>query len=111
MEWTDDAIVLGARHFGEGKLVVEVFARDHGRYGGVVHAGRKTLPVVQAGNVVRAGWKARLADQLGFYNPIELQEPHATKLLDDAVALAGFVVRGCARARRHAGAASLSTTL
>ena len=23
MEWVDDAIVLGARHFGEGKLVAE----------------------------------------------------------------------------------------
>ncbi len=90
MEWVDDAIVLGARHFGEGKLVAEVFAREHGRFGGVVHAGRKSQPLLQAGNVVHAGWKARLADQLGFYNPLELVEPHATRLLDDAAALAGL---------------------
>jgi DNA repair protein RecO (recombination protein O) len=90
MEWVDDAIVLGARHFGEGKLVAEVFARDHGRYGGVVHAGRKSQPILQAGNVVHVGWKARLSEQLGFYQPLELVEPHATRLLDDPIALAGL---------------------
>ena len=90
MEWVDDAIVLGARPFGEGKLVAEVFSREHGRYGGVVHAGRKTQPILQAGNLVHAGWKARLSEQLGFFSPLELIEPHATRLLDDAVALAGL---------------------
>jgi DNA repair protein RecO (recombination protein O) len=90
MEWVDDAIVLGARHFGEGKLVAEVFSREHGRYGGVVHAGRKSQPILQAGNLVHVGWKARLADQLGFYQPLELVEPHATRLLDDPIALAGL---------------------
>jgi DNA repair protein RecO (recombination protein O) len=105
MEWVDDAIVLGARHFGEGKLVAEVFAREHGRFGGVVHAGRKTLPVVQAGNVVHAGWKARLADQLGFFQPLEMIEPHATRLLDDPIALSGLssavtLVRGAVAERQ-----------
>jgi len=90
MEWTGDAIVLGARHFGEGKLVAEVFAREHGRYGGVVHAGRKTLPILQTGNLVHAGWKARLSEQLGFFSPLEMSEPHATRLLDDPIALAGL---------------------
>lgn len=105
MEWVDDAIVLGARHFGEGKLVAEVFAREHGRFGGVVHAGRKTLPILQSGNVVHAGWKARLADQLGFFQPLEMVEPHATRLLDDPSALAGLssavaLVRGAAAERQ-----------
>lgn len=90
MEWTDDAIVLGARPFGEGKLVAEVFSREHGRFGGVVHAGRKSQPVLQSGNVVHCGWKARLSEQLGFFNPLELSEPHATRLLDDAPALLGL---------------------
>jgi DNA repair protein RecO (recombination protein O) len=90
MEWVDDAIVLGARPFGEGKLVAEVFAREHGRYGGVVHAGRKSTPMLQAGNLVHAGWKARLSEQLGFFSPLELVEPHATRLLDDPSALAGL---------------------
>jgi DNA repair protein RecO (recombination protein O) len=90
MEWTDDAIVLGAKHFGEGKLVAELFSREHGCYGGVVHGGKRAAPVLQAGNLVRATWKARLADQLGFFYPLELSEPHATRLLDDPAALAGL---------------------
>ncbi len=90
MEWQGSAVVLGARHFGEGKLVAEVFAREHGRFGGVVHAGRKSQPILQAGNIVHVGWKARLSEQLGFYNPLELVEPHATRLLDDPIALAGL---------------------
>lgn len=90
MEWVDDAIVLGARPFGEGKLVAEVFTREHGRYGGVVHAGRKSAPILQAGNLVHVGWKARLSEQLGFFNPLELSEPHATRLLEDPIALAGL---------------------
>ncbi len=105
MQWTDDAIVLGARHLGEGKLVAEVFSREHGRFGGVVHAGRKSQPMLQAGNLVHCGWKARLSEQLGFFHPLELIEPHATRLLDDPIALAGLssavaLVRGAAAERQ-----------
>ena len=89
MEWVDDAIVLNTRPFGEGKLVAEVFAREHGRYGGVVHGGRRAAPALQAGNLVHAGWKARLADQLGFFQPLELTQPYAARLLDEPVSLAG----------------------
>ena len=97
--------MLGARHFGEGKLVAEVFARDHGRYGGVVHAGRKTLPILQSGNLLHAGWKARLSEQLGFFQPLEMVEPHATRLLDDPMALAGLssavaLIRGAVAERQ-----------
>jgi DNA repair protein RecO (recombination protein O) len=72
MEWVDDAIVLGARPFGEGKLVAEVFSREHGRFGGVVHAGRKSQPILQSGNVVHAGWKARLSEERALYQRLGL---------------------------------------
>jgi DNA repair protein RecO (recombination protein O) len=105
MEWTDDAIVLGARPFGEGKLVADLFARAHGRFGGVVHGGRRAAPALQAGNLVRAGWKARLSEQLGFFSPLELIEPYAGKALADPTALAGLstaiaLVRACAPERQ-----------
>jgi DNA repair protein RecO (recombination protein O) len=90
MEWSEDAIVLGSRPFGEGKVVAEVFARTHGRYGGVVHGGRKAAPSLQAGNVIHATWKARTGDQLGFFSPIDLVEAHAARLMDDRAALAGL---------------------
>jgi len=105
MEWQDDAIVLGSKPFGEGKLVAEVFARAHGRFGGVVHGGRRAAPALQPGNVVHAGWKARLAEQLGFFQPLELTQPHAGRVLDDAVALAAIassiaLVRGATAERQ-----------
>ncbi|MGE0829120.1 MAG: DNA repair protein RecO [Hyphomonadaceae bacterium] len=92
MEWQDDAIILGAKPFGESKAIAEVFARGHGRYGGVVHGGLGKImrPVLQAGNLVRAGWKARLSEQLGFYAPLDLVEPHAAKVFDNPMALAGL---------------------
>jgi DNA repair protein RecO (recombination protein O) len=108
MEWVDEAVVLGAKPFGESKAIAEVFARAQGRFGGVVHGGisKAMRPVLQAGNVVRAGWKARLSEQLGFFSPLELVTPHASRLFDDAVALAGLssaiaLLRG-ATAERHA---------
>jgi DNA repair protein RecO (recombination protein O) len=105
MEWVDEAIVLGARRFGEGKLVAEVFARGHGRFGGVVHGGRRAAPALQAGNLVHAGWKARLSEQLGFYNPLDLTTPYGGRLLEDAAALAAIssaiaLVRGTTAERQ-----------
>ncbi len=90
MEWSEDAIVLGTRPFGEGKLVAELFARGHGRYGGVVHGGRKAAPALQAGNLVHATWKARTGDQLGFFSPLDLMESHAGKAMEDRAALAAL---------------------
>ncbi|MET0183352.1 MAG: DNA repair protein RecO [Caulobacterales bacterium] len=105
MEWTDAAIVLGSRHFGEGKLLAEVFSRVNGRFGGVVHAGRKSAPVLQAGNLIHTGWKARLSEQLGFFNPLDLDTPYAGRVLEDPVALAGIgsaiaLVRGTTAERQ-----------
>ena len=90
MEWTEHAIVLGARPFGEGKLVAELFSRSHGRFGGVVHGGRKAAPALQAGNLVHATWKARTGDQLGFFSPLDLAEAHAARVMEDRAALAGL---------------------
>ena len=92
VEWTDDAVMLGAKPFGETQALVELFARAHGRAAAIVHGGasKRMKPVLQAGNVVRATWKARTSDQLGFFAPMELIEPHAARLLDDPAALAGL---------------------
>ena len=92
VEWTDDAIVLGARPFGETQALVEVFARDHGRAAAIVHGGasKRMKPTLQGGNLVRVTWKARTSDQLGFFAPMDLAEPHAARVLDDPAALAGL---------------------
>ena len=62
MEWTDDGIVLGARRHGEANAVVELMTRSHGRHLGLVRGGfgLRHRPVLQAGNLVSAIWRARL---------------------------------------------------
>jgi DNA repair protein RecO (recombination protein O) len=91
MEWSDDGVVLGAKAFGESGAIAELFTREHGRAGGMVYGGisRKMRPVLQAGNLVRATWKARTGEQLGFLSPIEVVEPYAAQLMNDPEALAG----------------------
>jgi DNA repair protein RecO (recombination protein O) len=90
MEWTGSAIVLGAKPFGEGKAIVELFSAEHGRTAGVVHGVRRLGGVLQAGNRVHVTWKARLAEQLGFFAPLEMESGVAAFLLDDKAALDGL---------------------
>lgn len=69
MEWIDEGIVLGVRRHGESSAIVELLTRLHGRYLGLVRggAGSRMRPLLQPGNSVRAVWRARLDEHLGYY--------------------------------------------
>ena len=69
MEWTDEGIVLGVRRHGEASAIVELLTRSHGRHLGLVRggAGSRMRPLLQPGNSVRAVWRARLDEHLGYY--------------------------------------------
>jgi DNA repair protein RecO (recombination protein O) len=69
MEWTDEGIVLGVRRHGESSAIVELLTRGHGRHLGLVRggAGSRMRPLLQPGNSVRAVWRARLDEHLGYY--------------------------------------------
>src|SRR5450756_933101 len=69
MEWTDDGIVLGVRRHGESSAIVELLTHGHGRHLGLVRggAGSRMRPLLQPGNSVRAVWRARLEERLGYY--------------------------------------------
>ena len=69
MEWTDDGIVLGIKRHGEANAILELMTREHGRHLGLVRggAGSRMRPVLQPGNLVHAGWRARLDEHLGTY--------------------------------------------
>lgn len=69
MEWTDDGIVLGTRRHGEANAIVELMTREHGRHLGLVRGGggSRLRPILQPGNTVRAVWRARLDEHLGYY--------------------------------------------
>jgi DNA repair protein RecO (recombination protein O) len=69
MEWTDDGIVLGVRRHGESSAIVELLTHGHGRHLGLVRGGASSRmrPLLQPGNSVRAVWRARLDEHLGYY--------------------------------------------
>ena len=99
MEWTDDAVVLGARRYGETSVILETLTRQHGRHLGLVRGGKsKTLqPVLQPGNTVKLVWRARIDDHLGHF-AVEGRTLHAARYLTSRLALFA-VVHLCALVR------------
>jgi DNA repair protein RecO (recombination protein O) len=91
-EWSDQAISLGLRRFGETGAILEVFSREQGRRRGMVHGGasRTKRGPMQAGNTLTVTWKARNDDQLGFFALAETERERAAVYMADANALAGL---------------------
>ena len=91
MEWSDDAIVLSSRAFGESGAILDLLTRDHGRHSGLVRVGasRRIKPTLQPGNSVHVQWRARLEEQLGSFT-CELARARAGELMDSRDKLAGL---------------------
>ena len=91
MEWQDEGLILGVRKHGETSAIVELMTETHGRHLGLVRGGRsrRLRPVLQAGNLVRANWHARLDEHLGTYvlEPLSLK---AAELMMNQSALFGL---------------------
>ena len=98
MEWTDRGIVLGRRKHGETAIILEVFAREQGRYKGVVKggAGSRMRGLIQPGNELRLTWRARLSEHIGSFTGLELHEARAADLMASplklAIASAAFAI-------------------
>ncbi len=91
MHWSDAAIILSSRKYGESSAVVRVLARDHGVFAGVVRGAnsKNNRGIIQSGNVVSSNWQARLSQQLGTFK-LELLEAHAAHIMQDAGKLAAL---------------------
>lgn len=91
MDWSDEGVILSVRPHGETAVIAEVLTRRQGRHLGLVHGGRsrKLRPVLQTGNHVDIAWKARLADQLGYFT-VDLRRGFAAEAMQDGAALAGL---------------------
>jgi DNA repair protein RecO (recombination protein O) len=91
-EWSDRAISLGLRRFGETGAILEVFAREQGRRRGLVYGGasRTKRAPMQAGNTLSVTWKARTDDNLGFFSLAETERERAAVHMADGEALAGL---------------------
>jgi DNA repair protein RecO (recombination protein O) len=90
MEWIDEGIVLGVKRHGETSIILELMTRAHGRHLGLVRGGSgpRLRGILQAGNTVRATWRARLDEHLGLYL-VEAANLRAAGFLDKAHALHG----------------------
>lgn len=88
MEWTDTAILLSARPYGETGIIADLFTREHGRHAGLVR-GSKARALLQPGNGLSVTWRARLPEQLGNY-VVELSQARAGSLMEDRESLAGL---------------------
>lgn len=84
MNWSDDAIVLGGRRFGESGLILDVLTATRGRRSGLVYGGasRKKRGQFEPGNSVHLAWSGRLEDQLGRFDTAEASRERAARLLD-----------------------------
>ena len=91
MDWSDDAIVLSVRAYGESSAIVEALTRTHGRHLGLVRGGasRRMRPLLQPGNTLRLHWRARLSEHLGSFT-CELARARAGELMNGREALIGL---------------------
>src|SRR4051812_48237559 len=91
VRWEDQGIILSTRRYGENDAIVTVLTEHHGRHAGLVKGGtaQRHRAVLQAGNLVRVDWRARLEGQLGHYT-VELVRAFAGAALDAARRLAGL---------------------
>lgn len=91
MEWRDEGVILSVRRHGETSAIAETLTARHGRVMGLVRGGRskQQRPVLQAGNIVQAVWRARLEEQLGTFT-LEPLELHAGAIMEEPFRLAGL---------------------
>lgn len=91
MDWTDDGIVLGLRHFGEHSAILEVLTRAHGRHLGLVRGAtsKRLKGALEPGNGLKLHWRARLDQQLGNFG-VELASARAAQFFHDGLKLAGL---------------------
>lgn len=92
MEWQDAAIVLEARPHGETSVVAQLLTQHHGRHAGLVRGARTRRgrgAVIEPGYVVKATWRARLAEHLGNF-VVEPERHVAARLLDQPQRLAAL---------------------
>jgi DNA repair protein RecO (recombination protein O) len=91
MDWSDDGIVLGLRHFGESSAILEALTREHGRHLGLLRGAtsKRLKGALEPGNVLKLHWRARIDQQLGSYT-IELVSARAAQFFSDGLKLGGL---------------------
>ena len=86
MQWSDEAIIISTKKYGESSLIVNLLTPSYGLHAGLVRGAKKSLAICQAGNLVDVTWKGRLEEHLGNFT-IELKKSFSSLLMDDALKL------------------------
>lgn len=96
MHWSDNAIILSVRRHGETSAIIRVLAQQHGVVAGVVRGAysKTNRGMVQLGNLVSAGWSARLSEHIGSFK-LEPLKSHAALIMQDEQKLA-MLTSACA---------------
>lgn len=91
MQWEAEALILAVRPHGESSAIIDVFSREHGRFGGLVRGGnsRRQRPVLQPGNMIVANWRARLSEHLGTIT-VDAGRAYSAEAMSEPLLLAGL---------------------
>ncbi|WP_018996658.1 DNA repair protein RecO [Hirschia maritima] len=91
-EWTDIAISLGARTFGETDVILDIFTPSRGHTRAMVYGGisQKKRPLIEAGNTIEVQWKAKSEAALGHFSVADATNQRAARFMTDPLALAGL---------------------
>ncbi len=91
MDWNDEGVVLHVRPLGETSVILELLTREHGRHLGLVRGGtsKRLRGLLQPGNTLSVGWRARLQEHLGTFTVEGMTERVGT-VLADRKALSGL---------------------
>lgn len=91
MQWSDKAIVLSIKKYGETSAIVTLLTEHMGLTSGLVKgiSSPKLRGIYQQGNITQVTWKARLPEHLGFISG-ELLESSVMILLTDSHRLAAL---------------------
>lgn len=71
MQWKDNGIVVNIKHYGDARVILCVFTRNHGVYNGLLRISKKKQQL-QVGDIVLVTWRARLANNLGHFTTCEV---------------------------------------
>ncbi len=84
VEWRMPGIVLSARRYGEGDLVVNALTEEMGRHAGLVHGGgsKRNRANYEIGNRLEFSWAARLNEHLGTFRADVMDSPAASIMHD-----------------------------
>jgi len=87
--FSDQAIILKVRPYGEAGAIITVLTENHGKCAGYVNGARtsqRLRAILQSGNIVSLDWWAKSQDQLGRFD-IESERDIAASIIGEPHAL------------------------